>query len=49
MKPQKSSVSVASSGIQESVTFGIKESGMAHIMGVRRNQLYSDKVLAVVR
>ena len=49
MKPQKSSVSVASSGIQESVTFGIKESGMAHIMGVLRNQLYSDKVLAVVR
>ena len=49
MKPQKSSVSVASHGIQDTVTFGIKESGMAHIMGVLRNQLYSDKVLAVVR
>ena len=49
MKPQQSNVTVARQGVQESVTFGIKESGMAHIMGVLRNQLYSDKVLAVIR
>lgn len=30
-------------------SFGIKESGLAHIFNVLRNQLYSNKVLAVVR
>jgi hypothetical protein len=33
----------------QSVKFGIKESGIAHIFNVLRNQLYSDKVLAVIR
>ena len=33
----------------ESVSFGIKESGLSHIFNVLRNQLYSDKVLAVIR
>ena len=32
-----------------SYTFGIKESGLSHIFNVLRNQLYSDKVLAVIR
>ena len=32
-----------------SVSFGIKESGLSHIFNVLRNQLYSDKVLAVIR
>ena len=33
----------------QSVSFGIKESGLSHIFNVLRNQLYSDKVLAVIR
>ena len=33
----------------KSVSFGIKQDGLAHIFGVLRNQLYSDKILAVVR
>ena len=36
-------------GVKQSVSFGIKESGFAHIFNVLRNQLYSDKVLAVIR
>lgn len=36
-------------GIQDTVKFGIKSSGLAHIFNVLRNQLYSDKVLAVIR
>ena len=43
------SVSVTSAGIQESVSFGIKADGLAHIFNVLRNQLYSDKILAVMR
>jgi hypothetical protein len=33
----------------KSYQFGIKESGLSHIFNVLRNQLYSDKVLAVIR
>jgi hypothetical protein len=33
----------------QSVSFGIKREGLAHIFNVLRNQLYSDKILAVVR
>ena len=33
----------------KSFQFGIKESGLSHIFNVLRNQLYSDKVLAVIR
>jgi hypothetical protein len=40
---------VQSQGIQHSVSFGIKASGIAHIFNVLRNQLYTDKVTAVVR
>ena len=40
---------VTSSGIQEAVSFGIKADGLAHIFNVLRNQLYSDKILAVMR
>ena len=50
MKPQvKSKQSVKSNGISTSVKFGIKASGLHHILGILRDQLYSDKVLAVVR
>jgi hypothetical protein len=33
----------------DSVSFGIKQEGLAHIFNVLRNQLYSDKVGAVIR
>jgi hypothetical protein len=50
MKPITNNLqSVQSSGIQQSVNFGIKSSGLHHILGILRNQLYSDKVLAVIR
>ena len=50
MKPQAiNNQSVQSHGIQQSTSFGIKASGLHHILGILRNQLYSDKVLAVVR
>ena len=32
-----------------SYSFGIKKSGLSHIFNVLRNQLYSDKILAVIR
>jgi hypothetical protein len=41
--------SVISQGIKGSVSFGIKQDGLAHIFNVLRNQLYSDKILAVLR
>ena len=41
--------SVQSHGIQQTTSFGIKASGLHHILGILRNQLYSDKVLAVIR
>ena len=41
--------SVQTHGIKKSVKFGIKSSGLAHIFNVLRNQLYSDKILAVIR
>ena len=50
MKPiTKNQQSLQSQGIQKSVNFGIKASGLHHILGILRNQLYSDKILAVVR
>jgi hypothetical protein len=50
MKPQtKNPKSLKSQGIKQSVKFGIKSSGLHHILGILRNQLYSDKVLAVLR
>ena len=49
MKPITNQQTVESSGIQKSVSFGIKSSGLHHILGILRNQLYSDKELAVIR
>ena len=40
---------VVTQGIQGAVSFGIKQEGLAHIFNVLRNQLYSDKILAVLR
>jgi len=42
-------VNVVTQGIQGAVSFGIKQEGLAHIFNVLRNQLYSDKILAVLR
>ena len=49
MKPLVKKQTVQSNGIQKSVSFGIKTSGLHHILGILRNQLYSDKIMAVVR
>lgn len=40
---------VQTHGIKDTVSFGIKQEGLAHIFSVLRNQLYSDKILAVIR
>jgi len=45
---EKNTLSV-SGELKDSVFFGIKQGGFAHIFNVLRNQLYSDKILAVVR
>ena len=49
MKAQPTTRNLASSGIKNTVSFGIKEDGFAHIFNVLRNQLYSDKYKAVLR
>ena len=42
--------SVRKSGIEnDGISFGIKKEGLAHIFNVLRNQLYSNKILAVIR
>lgn len=40
---------VVTNGIKGAVSFGIKNDGLAHIFNVLRNQLYSDKILAILR
>lgn len=41
---------VRKSGIEnQGISFGIKKDGLAHIFNVLRNQLYSNKILAVIR
>ena len=49
MIAQPTSRKLASSGITNTVSFGIKEDGFAHIFNVLRNQLYSNKYMAVLR
>jgi len=46
-KPQKNTVKQSQDF--KSYSFGIKKEGLSHIFNVLRNQLYSDKVLAVIR
>jgi len=41
--------SLKTHGTKKTVKFGIKSSGLAHIFNVLRNQLYSDKITAVIR
>jgi hypothetical protein len=49
MITQQSDINLKQSEDFKSYTFGIKDSGLAHIFNVLRNQLYSDKILAVIR
>ena len=49
MKPLEKTQTLKTSGIQKSVSFGIKQSGIHHVLGILRDQLYSDKILAFVR
>lgn len=49
MQPQVEVRSVRSSGVSAAGAFGMKAENSAHIFGILRNQLYSNKVLAVLR
>jgi len=49
MKVIDEKIEVQTNGVQTSVAFGIKKSGLSHIFNVLRNQLYSDKIGAVIR
>jgi hypothetical protein len=49
MITQERTNTVQTHGIKDTVSFGIKQDGLAHIFSVLRNQLYSDKILAVIR
>lgn len=49
MITSQNTASVSTSGIKSAVSFGIKDTGLAHIFNVLRNQLYTDKIGAVVR
>ena len=49
MKTIKNQNSLQSNGIKDTVKFGIKQSGLAHIFNVLRNQLYSDREMACLR
>ena len=49
MKLIEEPTKVIRKGVTNAVSFGIKQTGLAHILNVLRNQLYSDKVGAVVR
>lgn len=49
MKVEPTTRRIASSGIKNSVSFGIKQDGFAHVFNVLRNQLYSNKYKAVLR
>ena len=49
MITKQSDINLRQSQDFKSYSFGIKDSGLAHIFNVLRNQLYSDKILAVIR
>lgn len=49
MIPNYKNREVIENGVAESQAFGISRPDEAHIMGILRNRLYSDKVLAVLR
>lgn len=49
MKTIKSDRTLQESGPFTSYEFGIRKEDLSHIFGVLRNQMYSDKILAVIR
>ena len=49
MITEKSDKTIVSMGIQSESFFNVKQENLAHIFSILRNQLYSDKILAVVR
>ena len=49
MKLIEEPTQITRKGVTKAVSFGIKQTGLAHILNVLRNQLYSDKIGAVVR
>jgi hypothetical protein len=49
MIPVKEDRTVISSGVEESIAFSISSKDSVHIMGILRDQLYSDKIAAVIR
>jgi hypothetical protein len=49
MKIIEEPTKITRKGVTKAVSFGIKQTGLAHILNVLRNQLYSDKIGAVVR
>jgi hypothetical protein len=49
MKLIEKPINVVESDIFDSVSFGIKQSGLPYIFNILRNQLYSNKPLAVLR
>ena len=49
MKIAESTIQVQSSGIQSEAFFNVKQSNIGHIFGILRNQLYSNKPLAIIR
>lgn len=49
MIPIKENRELVSSGADESIAFGISAKDSIHIMSILRDQLYSDKIMAVLR
>jgi len=49
MIPVKEDRKLISSGSEESIEFGISAKDSVHIMGILRDTLYSDKIMAVLR
>lgn len=49
MKPQEEQRQVVTGGAVAGAQFGISQKNIAHILGILREGIYSDKVLAVIR
>ena len=45
----KSDKTIVSTGIQSEAFFSVKQENLSHLLGILRNQLYSDKIQAVIR
>ncbi len=45
----KSDKTIVAKGIQSEAFFSVKQENLSHLLGILRNQLYSDKIQAVIR